>query len=181
MKIIVWLGNPWNEYNKTRHNIWFIAIDFLLESLSPTNKFSYDNKYNAETAKIKIENEEYLFCKPMTFMNKSWEPVSKIANFFKIPAKDILVFHDDIDLDTARLQIKFWWSSAGHNWLKNIIEKIWTKDFRRIRLGINRPENQKDVSDYVLSKFSKQELDQMLSNENKEKIISFFEQFSNSQ
>jgi len=78
-----------------------------LENLSPTSKFSYDSKYNAEVTKIKIENEEYIFCKPMTFMNKSGEPVSKIANSFKIPAKDILVFHDDIDLDTARLQIKF--------------------------------------------------------------------------
>lgn len=177
MKLIVWLGNPWNEYKKTRHNIWFIAIDFLLEILSPTNNFSYDNKYNADISKIQIEWEEYIFCKPMTFMNKSWEPVSKIINFFKIPTKDILVFHDDIDLDTARLQIKFWWSSAGHNWLKNIIEKIWTKDFRRIRLGINRPENQKDVADYVLSNFRKEELDQMLDDENKEKIIELTNKF----
>lgn len=177
MKLIVWLGNPWSEYTKTRHNIWFVAIDFLLSNLDPKTHFSYDNKYGAELAKMKINNEEYIFCKPMTFMNKSWESVSKLTNFFKIHTKNILVFHDDIDLDTGRLQIKFWWSPAGHNWLKNIIEKIWTKDFRRVRLGIDRPINQKDVSDYVLSNFHKEEINQLRSEENKEKIMEFTNKF----
>lgn len=176
MKLIVWLGNPWNEYKKTRHNIWFIFIDFLSEHFFWKNIFSFDKKYNAEIIKWKIWNEKCIFCKPMTFMNKSWEAIFKITSFWKIANEDIIILHDDIDLDTARLQIKFWWSSAGHNWLKNTIEKLWTKDFRRVRLGIDRPKNQQDVVDYVLSSFKKEELDKLFSQENKEKVINFLEE-----
>lgn len=181
MFLIVGLWNPWNEYNKTRHNIWFVFIDFLCEHFFWENKFSLDKKYNAEIFKWKIWNQECIFCKPMTFMNKSWEVISKITNFRKISNENILILHDDIDLDTARLQIKFWWSSAGHNWLKNTIEKLWTNEFRRVRLGIDRPKNQQDVADYVLSIFPKEELNQLFSQENKEKVINFVKEFINKQ
>lgn len=114
-------------------------------------------KWNGEWQEKVIEDQKIIFLKPMTFMNRSWGAVSALANFYKIEAKDILVLHDDIDLPVGKIQLKLWWSSAGHNWLKNIIEKIWTKDFWRLRIGVDRPTNQADVADYVLSIFKKEE------------------------
>ena len=148
MKLVVGLWNPGQEYEKTRHSIWFFLIDQLV-----TWNFKYDEKYKAELYK----DQKVVFLKPMEFMNRSWWAVSAVANFYKIEPKDILVIHDDIDLPVAKVQLKLWWSSAGHNWLKSIIEKLGTKDFRRLRIGIDRPNNQDDVADYVLSNFPKAE------------------------
>ena len=148
MKLIVWLGNPGQEYEKTRHSIGF----FLVDQLVPWSS-KYDEKYKAELYK----DQKVIFLKPMEFMNRSWWAVGAVANFYKIEPKDILIIHDDIDLPVAKIQLKLWWSSAGHNWLKSIIEKIWTKDFRRLRIGVDRPVDQSQVSDYVLSNFPKAE------------------------
>jgi len=162
MKLIVGLWNPWKEYEKTRHSIGF----FLIDQFVPWS-FKYDEKYKAELYK----DQKVIFLKPMEFMNRSWWAVSAVANFYKIEPNDILVIHDDIDLPVGKIQLKLWWSSAGHNWLKSIIEKIWTKDpaksakdgsrdgagFRRLRIGVDRPANQDDVADYVLSTFKKEE------------------------
>lgn len=154
MKLIVGLWNPWKQYEKTRHNAGFIVVDNFLE----WGKWLMETKkWNGEWQEKVIEDQKIIFLKPMTFMNRSWGAVSALANFYKIEAKDILVLHDDIDLPVGKIQLKLWWSSAGHNWLKNIIEKIWTKDFWRLRIGVDRPTNQADVADYVLSIFKKEE------------------------
>ena len=128
-------------------------------------KWGYENKRKGEIAEVSIDGQKIVFLKPMEFMNRSWWALSMVANFYKIEAKDILVIHDDIDLLVGKIQLKLWWSSAGHNWLKNIIEKLWTKDFRRLRIGVDRPVNQDDaghgrstaVADYVLHPFKKEE------------------------
>lgn len=167
MKLIVWLGNPWAEYAKTRHNIWFMIVDDFLEHgkwEQGQGKWGYENKRKGEIAEVSIDGQKIVFLKPMEFMNRSWWALSMVANFYKIEAKDILVIHDDIDLLVGKIQLKLWWSSAGHNWLKNIIEKLWTKDptkdgagFWRLRIGVDRPTNQEDVADYVLWNFKKEE------------------------
>ena len=148
MKLIVGLWNPWKEYEKTRHSIGF----FLIDQFVPWS-FKYDEKYKAELYK----DQKVIFLKPMEFMNRSWWAVSAVANFYKIEPKDILIIHDDIDLPVGKIQLKLWWSSAGHNGLKDIIAKIWTSDFYRLRIGVDRPVNQNDVADYVLSTFKKEE------------------------
>lgn len=151
MKLIVWLGNPWKQYEKTRHNIGFVVLDTL------------------------IEKKDVIFLKPQTFMNLSGEAVSKIANFYKITPENILIIHDEIDLPTGKIQLKLGWSSAGHNWLKSIIEKLWTKDFRRLRIGVDRPATKEQVADYVLSNFTSEERKKItLQQEEIESLINEF-------
>lgn len=158
MKLIVWLGNPGKEYEKTRHNAWFMIVDDFLASGNMGNgTWNYENKRKGEIAEISNEDQKIIFLKPMEYMNRSWGAVSAVASFYKIEPKDILVIHDDIDLPVGKIQLKLWWSSAGHNWLKSIIEKLWTKDFWRLRIGVDRPANQEDVADYVLHSFKKEE------------------------
>ena len=163
MKLVVWLGNPGKEYSKTRHNIWFMIVDDFVDR-EKLGKREYKNTRKWEMFESNIDglpngqvNQKIIFLKPMEFMNRSWWAVGALANFYKIGPKDILVIHDDIDLIVGKIQLKLWWSSAGHNWLKSIIEKIWTNDFWRLRIGIDRPANQEDVADYVLHPFKKEE------------------------
>lgn len=163
IKLVVWLGNPGKEYEKTRHNIWFIIVDDFV-SREKLGTRAYDNKRKWEMIEANIWDQKVMVLKPMEFMNRSWWAIGALANFYKIDPKDILVIHDDIDLHVGKIQLKLWWSSAGHNWLKNTIEKLWTKDpakdgagFWRLRIGVDRPLNQSDVADYVLSIFTKEE------------------------
>ncbi len=158
MKLIVWLGNPWAEYAKTRHNIGFITIDNFVDR-EKAGKREYQNKRKWEMIEADIENQKIVFLKPMEFMNRSWWAVWALANFYKIEPKDILIIHDDIDLPVGKIQLKLWGSSAGHNGLKDIIAKLGTNDFRRLRIGVDRPLNKEDVADYVLHSFKKEEKD----------------------
>lgn len=155
MKLIVWLGNPGLEYEKTRHNIGFMIVDDFVEYEKIGKR--KNGKMNSEIIESVIDDQKIIFLKPMQFMNRSWWAVGAIINFYKIEAKDILVIHDDIDLPVGKVQLKLWWSSAGHNWLKDIIAVLGTKDFWRLRIGVDRPLNQSHVAEYVLSAFKKEE------------------------
>lgn len=158
MKLIVGLGNPWKQYEKTRHNIGFVVLDNFLKNLNL--EFSIKNlesKFRGLLLECKIDNEKTLFCKPQTFMNLSGESIWAIAHFYKIKSEHILVIHDEIDLPTGKIQLKLGGSSAGHNGLKSTIEKLWTKDFWRLRIGVNRPTTKEEVVDYVLSTFKPEE------------------------
>lgn len=157
MKLIVWLGNPGKEYEKTRHNIGFMIVDDFVknENIEPWKVES--EKWKGEWQETFVNNQKIFFLKPMEFMNRSWWSVGLISKFYKIEAKDILVIHDDIDLSVGKIQLKLWWSSAGHNGLKDIIAILGTKDFWRLRIGVDRPANQNNVADYVLSPFKKEE------------------------
>ncbi len=152
MKLIVGLWNPGQKYEKTKHNIGFVVLDTFVNQ-NNLWEFSYDNKVKGEILKTDIEWEKVTFLKPMEFMNLSWGAIAQIANFYKIPAENVLVIHDDIDLPTAKIQLKLWGSAAWHNGLKDIIAKLSTKEFYRLRIGVDRPTLQQDVSDYVLSSF----------------------------
>lgn len=157
-KLIVWLGNPWDQYKNTRHNIWFTMLDEFVNSNS-LGTFSYDNKYGGETFTTLLNWQKVAFLKPMEYMNKSGWPVSKLANFFKIEPKDILVIHDEIDLPVWTVKLKFGGGLAGHNWLRDIALKLWTQDFWRIRIGVDRPTNSNiSVADYVLWNFKKEQI-----------------------
>ncbi len=155
MKLIVGLGNPGNQYKHTRHNIGFMAIDCYLQSLDL--EFIVQTKFKSHF--LKIDNA--IFIKPQTYMNLSGESVTKIVNYFNI--KDILVIHDDLDLNFGNIKIKFGGNSGGHNGLKSI-DKYITNQYTRLRVGIGHPRNIDDkicVSDYVLQNFNNIELEQL--------------------
>lgn len=154
MKLIVGLWNPWKEYEKTRHNIWFMTVDNFLQD----GKWKLESeKWKGEYQETMIGNQKVIFLKPMEFMNRSWWEVASLMHFYKIDPKDVLILHDDIDLPVGKIQLKLWWSSAGHNWLKDIIAALGTKDFWRLRIWVDRPTEQHQVVDYVLAPFKKEE------------------------
>ena len=154
-KLIVGLGNYTSEYRNTRHNVGFDAVDSLCESLNCG--LSYE-MFNGLFGKVIIKNVEYFIAKPLTFMNLSGEFVSQISNYLKINVNDIVVICDDVNINLGKLRIRKSGSSGGQKGLKNIIEKLKSEDFTRIRIGIGKPNNKKiSLADYVLSKFSRDE------------------------
>ena len=158
MKLIVGLGNPGTQYQKTRHNVGFIVVDEIFHH----GFFSenWQKKFNGLTVAGEIEGQKVLLLKPETFMNLSGQAVVAACSFFKIPPSDVIVIQDDIDLPLGKIRVKQGGSSAGHNGIKSIDAAIGP-DYHRIRIGVGRPEGPMDVADYVLSAFSKEQLDQI--------------------
>ncbi len=153
MKLIVGLGNKGNEYNNTRHNVGFMAIDECLKKYNiELNKLKFDGLYN-ETI---INDEKVIFLKPQKYMNLSGDVIIKYINYFKINIKDILIIHDDIDLEIGTFKIRYKGGTAGHNGLKNIASNLKTNEYKRIKIGISK--NNIDMIDYVLGKFNNDEL-----------------------
>lgn len=155
MFLVVGLGNPGQDYEKTRHNIGFMAADVI----HSCHKFSsFKNKFEGLLAEGTIENQKTLLLKPQTYMNLSGNSVSKVAKFYKIPPQNIIVIHDDKDLALGKLKAKIGGSAGGHNGLKNIDSQIGT-EYNRIRIGVGSPkEHNTDTINFVLSRFSKEEL-----------------------
>jgi len=151
MKLIVGLGNPGKEYELNRHNVGFLAVDYLIDTLNASRIYS---KFKGELFKA----SEYLFLKPHTFMNLSGESVVLVKNYYKIDNDDIIVIHDDIDLKLGALKFKKGGGNGGHNGLKSIDKHIGF-DYYRIRIGVGRPEKKEEVVKYVLSNFTKDELE----------------------
>lgn len=152
--LIVGLGNPGNQYEFTRHNAGFIVIDQIAQHFGfPVFK----QKGKALISSCDISGVRAVLLKPQTFMNLSGDAVLPVVSFFKISENDIAVIHDDLDLSFGDYRYKFGGGSGGHNGLKSIDSKISNK-YWRIRVGIGRPENKSDVVDYVLGKFSKDDI-----------------------
>lgn len=164
MKLVVGLGNPGWQYKNTRHNVWFLMIDKLQDDQWKLlwDVFLYDNKFAWEVVQTMFNGQKVIFVKPMEFMNRSWWAVSQIAHFYKIQAKDILVIHDDIDLPVWTIKLKLWWWAAGHNGIRDIMEKLGDEEFYRIRIGVDRPANSDYVAEYVLSPFKKEEIENII-------------------
>ena len=160
MKMIVGLGNPGKKYEKTRHNIGFIAIDSLRKKLNISDE---REKFQAFMSEKNIDGEKVIFLKPQTFMNLSGNSVIEIVNFYKLdPKKDIIVIYDDMDLPFGDIRIREKGSSAGHNGIKSIISHIG-EEFVRIKCGIGVKE--KDAIEHVLGEFNQTEqkgLDEIL-------------------
>lgn len=153
MKLIVGLGNPGKEYEKTRHNIGFMVLDEIAKELEEDfskNKFS--GLYFVKT----INNEKVIFLKPQKYMNLSGEVVQEFVSYFNISREDILVICDDLDLPLGKLRLRKKGSSGGHNGLKNIELHLNTSEFKRLKVGIS---NNKliDTKDYVLGKFTNED------------------------
>jgi len=154
MKLLVGLGNIGKEYELTRHNLGFLLLDQIITDYSLQ---SDGVKNKSEIFTGMINSEKVIAIKPQTFMNLSGQAVSPIVNFYKIELDDILVLHDEIDIDLGDIRSKQGGGNAGHNGLKSIDSCIG-KDYKRLRLGVGRPEDARfEVSDYVLGKFTKEE------------------------
>jgi len=156
MKIIVWLWNPWEKYKKTKHNLWFIFLDFLQKKQN-FSEFQFEKKFQWEISNWIINSEKIILLKPQTFMNLSWEALKKIVNFYKIDTKDFIIIFDDISMDFWKIRFREKWSAWWHNWIKNIISFFWDS-FKRIKVWVWFNKNY-EVSDWVLSKFKDEEID----------------------
>lgn len=155
--IIVGLGNPGAEYEKTRHNAGFIAIDRLCDSLGVKCDRA---KFKALTCEATIGEARVLIMKPQTYMNKSGEAISEASRFYKIPADKVIVISDDVTLAVGKLRIRGKGSAGGHNGLKSIIEHLGTQEFPRIKLGVGeKPHPDYDMVDWVLGKFPKEDFE----------------------
>lgn len=159
MFIIVGLGNPGREYEQTRHNIGFIAINAVAEN----HGVKIDHlKFNALTATCMIGTEKVLLMKPQTYMNLSGEAVGEAARFYKVPPENILVISDDVNLAPGTLRIRRKGSAGGHNGLKSIISHLGSDGFPRIKIGVgDKVHPDEDLADHVLGKFAREDIDLM--------------------
>lgn len=150
MKLIIGLGNPGSQYEGTRHNVGFDLVDAFLkkQGLSMT-----DQKFRADFTVWHHQGEKIYFLKPYTYMNLSGEAVLPFMSYFGIGMEDILVVYDDLDLEPGRIRLRQAGSSGGHNGIKSIIEMLGSQDFKRIKIGIGRPQGGWKVKDHVLAPF----------------------------
>lgn len=158
MILIAGLGNPGKDYINTRHNIGFLIADKFLNKFDQVQK---SRKFKSKTACISIKDKKILVLKPLTFMNDSGSSLSLALKFFKQEIKQILVIHDDIDLDFGVLKFKKNGGTAGHKGLESIVSHLKTSDFDRLRFGVGRPPGMKSAADYVLKKFNCRELKEL--------------------
>ena len=157
MLLLVGLGNPGSNYTNTRHNIGFKIIDainahFKLSKQKP--------KFKGLLTTGNIDEKKIYAIKPLTFMNNSGTAIKELIDYFKIDAKDVIVFHDDMDIDFGKIKAKFGGSSAGHNGIESI-DKFIGKEYSRVRVGIGKPDKKVSVSDYVLNDFNDEEKTQL--------------------
>ncbi len=154
MKLVVGLGNPGDDYVKTRHNIGFMVAD----SISKTNGITLNQtKFKGIIGRGTIGSEDVIIAKPQTYMNRSGESVSSLLFFYKLEPSDCIVICDDLELPSGKIRVRGKGGHGGHNGLRSIIEQTGSQEFVRVRVGIGRPEGRPGVSGYVLSPFLKDE------------------------
>lgn len=159
MVIIAGLGNPTKEYENTRHNIGFMAIDALADKY---NIHVMDCKHKALIGKGIIGGTKVILAKPLTYMNLSGEAIRAIVDYYKVdPTSELIVIYDDISLDVGQLRIRKKGSAGGHNGIKNIIAHLGDDTFLRIKIGVGEKPKGYDLADYVLENFSKEDLEVM--------------------
>lgn len=154
MKLLVGLGNPGREYEGTRHNVGFETIDVLAERAGAT--FS-EKKFKARLCRARVGSESCTLMKPETFMNLSGESVGPALGFYKLTTADVIVVHDDLDLEMGRVKLKQGGGHGGHNGLRSLLTHFPDDAFVRVRIGVGRPPPAWNSADYVLSKFRSDE------------------------
>lgn len=152
MWIVVGLGNPGAKYAMNRHNVGFLALDAYCASVGEPR---WKDEKQALVTRLKMEEQEVLFVKPQTYMNKSGDSVQALMHFYKIPVEKLIVLHDEIDIGFGAIKIQKNRGPGGHNGLKSINERLGTQDYVRVKLGVGRPPHPgMDVAAYVLQDFS---------------------------
>lgn len=161
IRMIAGLGNPGEEYAQTRHNAGFKAIDELARQANVTY---WKNQAGAEVASIKVNDaeaedgkREVILVKPQSYMNTSGGPISKLCAQYKVNVEELLVIHDELDIPAGNVRIKVGGGHAGHNGLRSIIDKMGSRDFSRVRVGIGNPPGRMPVADFVLKQLRSRE------------------------
>ncbi|MCI9064049.1 MAG: aminoacyl-tRNA hydrolase [Clostridia bacterium] len=154
MYLIVGLGNPEPEYSGTRHNMGFDVINKISQKYDiQVTKSGFKSLYGTGI----IENEKVILCKPQTFMNLSGDAVIEITNFYKIPLDNIIIIHDDIDIEPGIVKIRKKGGPGTHNGMKSVVHSLGSQDFPRIRVGIGMPAHKNDLINYVIGQVSEEE------------------------
>ena len=185
MKLIVGLGNPGSRYARTRHNAGFLVLDQIAQECGA----SIGRKmFESEYGEAELFQQAVVFVKPQTFMNVSGRSVRHWLGFYKVPAHDLIVMHDDIDLPRGSVKMRVGGGHGGHNGIRSIIEETGERDFFRIKLGVGKPvptensdERVQSVADWVLSPFSEEELANLKDTMFKEAKLRLQEIFRQSQ
>ena len=154
MILLVGLGNPTPDSNDNRHNVGFKIIDSINRKFGLTKQ---KPKFKGLLTTGNISNKKVYAIKPLTFMNNSGICIRELIEYFKIDAEDVIVFHDDLDVEFGKIKTKFSGSSAGHNGIASI-DKFIGKDYSRVRIGIGKPKDNMEVSDFVLQNFDEDEI-----------------------
>ncbi|WP_199255214.1 aminoacyl-tRNA hydrolase [Mycolicibacterium mengxianglii] len=153
--LVVGLGNPGPNYAKTRHNIGFMVVDILADRMG--EKFKVHKRSGAEVATGRLGGKAVVLAKPRVFMNESGRQVGPLAKFYSVPAADVVIVHDELDIDFGRIRLKFGGGVAGHNGLRSVSSALGTNDFHRVRVGIGRPPGSKSGAAFVLEQFNSRE------------------------
>lgn len=155
MYLIVGLGNPEEEYSKTRHNMGFDTVNKIAKEYNINfNKNKFKGIYGTGI----IENEKVILLKPQTYMNLSGESIIQIMNFYKMKPDELIIIYDDIDIEPSHIKIRKKGGAGSHNGMKSVVSMLGTEEFTRIRVGIGCPENKRQMIDYVIGKISEDEL-----------------------
>ena len=154
MYLIVGLGNPEEEYARTRHNMGFDTINKISEKYNiNVNKSKFNSLYGTGT----IENEKVILLKPQTYMNLSGEAIRDFMHFYKLSSEDIIVIYDDLDIEPGIIKIRKKGGPGTHNGMKSVVHEIQTEDFSRIRIGIGNPEYKNDLLNFILTRIPDEE------------------------
>ena len=154
MKLIVGLGNPGHEYRDTRHNVGFKVVDALAHRHGVS---SWSEKFGGLEGKARVNEMLVILVKPLSYMNLSGQAVQGFSAFYKVEAPDVLVIVDDVELPLGRLRARPGGGAGGHNGLKSVIQSLGTEDFPRLRVGVGRGEDGKNLSNFVLGRFTEDE------------------------
>jgi peptidyl-tRNA hydrolase, PTH1 family len=150
--LVVGLGNPGPNYARTRHNLGFVVADILADRIG--SGFKVHKRSGAEVTTGRIGGKSVVLAKPRTYMNESGRHVGPLAKFYSVAPADVIILHDELDLDFGRIRLKFGGGVAGHNGLRSVSSALGTNDFQRVRIGVGRPPGRKSGAAYVLENFT---------------------------
>jgi peptidyl-tRNA hydrolase, PTH1 family len=151
-QLVVGLGNPGENYARTRHNLGFRVADLLAARLGA--KFKAHKRSGAEVLTGRLAGRSVVLAKPRCYMNESGRQIGPLAKFYSVPPADIIVIHDELDLEFGSIRLKFGGGEGGHNGVRSVASALGTKDFQRVRIGIGRPPGRKDPAAFVLENFT---------------------------
>ena len=151
-QLVVGLGNPGPNYAQTRHNLGFMVADLLAARLG--SKFKVHKRSGAEIVTGRLGGRPVVLAKPRCYMNESGRQVGPLAKFYSVSAADVLIIHDELDIDFGQIRLKIGGGEGGHNGLRSVAAALGTKEFKRVRIGIGRPPGRKDPAAFVLENFT---------------------------
>jgi PTH1 family peptidyl-tRNA hydrolase len=153
--LVVGLGNPGPDYAKTRHNLGFMVADILADRIG--SGFKVHKRSGAEVTTGRLGGKSVVLAKPRVYMNESGRQVGPLANFYSVAPADVIIMHDELDIDFGRIRLKFGGGVAGHNGLRSVSSALGTNDFQRVRIGVGRPHGRKSGATFVLENFNAKE------------------------